>query len=172
MAHLKVSTRGFAEFRREMEAKVANFPEAVTKALQAGADVMLDAMQQCADEAFTSRTGDLRKGIKIKSLSTQTGSVKVGVWGDDVPYAYYVENGHAPPYTSARPRDWDTNRGITSSTGRKGKDAVKRRREEMAARKRKGNPTPPHPFIEPGYLTARCDARDAIQETFKKEAGL
>lgn len=172
MAYLKVSTRGFAEFRREMEAKVENFPQAVEAALQAGADVVLDAMQQYADEAFTSRTGDLRKGIKIKSLSTLVGSVKVGVWGDDVPYAYYVENGHAPPNASARPRDWSRNLGITSSKGRKGKDAVKRRREEMASKRRAGEPTPPHPFIEPAWLGTRFEARDAIEETFKREAGL
>lgn len=155
-----------------MEAKVSNFPEAVEKALSAGADVVLDAMQRSADSAFTDRTGRLRKAIKIKSLSTQTGSVKVGVWSDDVYYAYYVEKGHAPPGASARPRDWNANSGLTSSTGRKGKNAVKKRRQELAALQRGGDPTPPHPFIEPAWLGCRHEANAVIAQTFKEEAGL
>lgn len=172
MAFMSIKQMGFEELRRELERKGEDVEAATEAALMAGAEVMLDRMQQFADEAFESRSGDLRGAIKIKSLSTRMGSVKVGVWSDDVYYAYYVEYGHAPPGKSKRPRDWGSNLGITNSKGRKGKRAVKARREEMAARSKGGDPTPPHPFIMPAYYSGRFEAREAIGETLKREAGL
>ena len=172
MAFLSMKQMGFEALQHELERRGENIEAATEAALNAGAEVMLDRMQQFADEAFTSRTGRLRKGIKIKSLSVRMGSVKVGVWSDDVPYAYFVEYGHAPPNASARPRDWNANLGTTNSKGRRGKRAVKARREEMATKRRTGGPTPPHPFIMPAYLSARFEAREAMGEALKREAGL
>lgn len=66
------------------------------RALEAGAQVIEKRMVNNASTDPHPRSGKLRGSIKSRKNGKR--SVSVGIWSEDVPYAYPVEFGHGGPH--------------------------------------------------------------------------
>lgn len=66
------------------------------RALEAGAQVIETRMVNNASTDPHPRSGKLRGAIKSRMNGKK--SVTVGIWSEDVPYAYPVEFGHGGPH--------------------------------------------------------------------------
>lgn len=160
---------------KALEEKGVKLVAAQKRALEAGGEIVRQRMIASARTAFVSRSGKLIGGIRKKvSASARAGgangSVKIGVWTDDVLYAYYVEKGHAPPYRAKRIRSKSGGRFTAPGAG--SRKALRAERDRRAARHISGGRTPPHPYIEPAAAASIAEAEQVIAETIRQEAGL
>ena len=94
MGYIRMDMMGAADVQRMM-GYVGDMPQLATQALQAGADVLLPAMQDAAPIGPSGGT-HIRDRLEIKIKGGAKPSALVGVWGE--PVAYYVEYGHGGPH--------------------------------------------------------------------------
>lgn len=163
---------------KALEEKGVKLVAAQKRALEAGGEIVRQRMIASARTAFVSRSGKLIGGIRKKvSASARAhgdgihGSVKIGVWTDDVMYAYFVEKGHAPPYRAKKIRS-DRSKKYVLGRGKGSRKSQWAERDRRLARGYNGGRTPPHPYIEPAVEQSIAEAERVIAETIRQEAGL
>jgi len=94
-----IRVEGFNGLEIDLEKKLAmrlDSDDIAKRALEAGAEVIKSRMVNNASADPHPRSGRLRNAIKSRMNGTK--SVTVGIWSEDVPYAYPVEFGHGGPH--------------------------------------------------------------------------
>lgn len=94
-----IRVEGFNGLEIDLEKKLAmrlDSDDIAKRALEAGAEVIKSRMVNNASADPHPRSGRLRGAIKSRMNGTK--SVTVGIWSEDVPYAYPVEFGHGGPH--------------------------------------------------------------------------
>ena len=94
MGYIRMDMMGAADVQRMM-GYVGDMPQLATQALQAGADVLLPAVQDAAPIGPSGGT-HIRDKLEVKIKGGAKPNALVGVWGE--PVAYYVEYGHGGPH--------------------------------------------------------------------------
>ena len=89
-----VDAVGMKEILNRIDA-VGNVPRCATKALNAGARVVLRAAKDLAP----IRTGKLKGALKVgrRKKNRDAYDIEVGVFGGEVGYAHWVHGGHGGP---------------------------------------------------------------------------